>query len=157
MKAHTPSLILVTNTHHAVWYIQYDDRIERCGEMIEEKAHYSDNEGFFRTRSPRGTIRAGGPDLGNGERAHETHEHILQVARKTAELKQQEDFIHYVVIAPDTMKNSIREALEKEAQIKEILHIPGNHVHDQAEAIERLFRNTLQTPVLRTKLGVNHR
>lgn len=119
-----PFLLLITNSHESQWYrVENQNRMMELESVVEEKTHFSDNEGHS-----RGGGASGGNLKTNEIWDEETRKHLDKAVRITRELYGAAEYHTVVVAAPENLKNLLLEELTLPKV--EILYIPGNFTHE---------------------------
>ncbi len=143
-RIHYPSLLLVINTHQAVWFhVAEEERIQPIEAHIQPKEHFSDKEGRSQTGLRNTNARSGMSDLTNHERIHETNTHILAISHHTAKLWRHGSYVHLMIIAPETLKWTLFDHLNTTLPGISPVFIPGNHLQDDEETLKSLFKEGL--------------
>lgn len=132
--SHYPLLLLVTNSHHALWYSAESNHLDKLNECQEEKQHYSDDEGFF---------HSGGPDKGDAAWKDEVHHHLKEVAKSTRTLWEQGSYQRLILIAPKELHQPILNAFEHGHFHIPVLYHEGNHTHDNEKKLLGLVKETV--------------
>ncbi|HRH23674.1 MAG TPA: hypothetical protein PK295_03515 [Candidatus Magasanikbacteria bacterium] len=119
-----PFLLLITNSHESQWYrVESQNRMMELESVVEEKTHFSDNEGHS-----RGGGASGGNLKTNEIWDEETRKHLDKAVRITRELYGAAEYHTVVVAAPENLKNLLLEELTLPKVA--ILYIPGNFTHE---------------------------
>lgn len=131
-----PTLFLSTNTHGAVWYLVENRRLTKLDERHEQPAHYSDNEGFFQTSGPGGSmIRAGAPKKDKWLWQEETKHHLRKVAEHTADIWQHRTFQHLIISVPEHEKHQLERLIKHQLPHVPVLYQYGNYTNMQEKRL----------------------
>jgi hypothetical protein len=119
-----PTMLMALGGRAGVFYFAKDGAIEKIGECEIEYPHYSDKEGFFKSRS-RGAVVTGS--------VREIRKDLLeqQFADACGKTFRALDKSHkakeIILYAPSRLKNRLTEALPKPAVTKIKRVISGDH------------------------------
>ncbi len=128
-----PILVWATNTHESAWFrVDGKNSYTRLNTEVHPKARYSDHES--RWQSVNNTQ----------EWEHETQEHLRSGAHKTRTIWESAGCAELITVAPEEIKNRVRDEFKRVFPDRECLHVPGNFLHEplytkMIEAVHEAF------------------
>lgn len=141
--SHFPSLLLVTNTHHALWFEVQEKKLKKLSERKEEKAHYSDQEGFSQSGGRGKGARSGSSKEGGPMWVEEEHRHLKEVVKMTKQLWAGPKYQHLIIIASNEVSHQLTKAFRSSTFASQIISHDGNHTHDSSKKLMDLVIQTL--------------
>lgn len=134
----TPTLLLVLGAKEGVFYLAADGSIARVGKCKVETPHYSDNEGFYKSRSPgavtSGSVREIRKDLLEQQFADACGKQLRKMDKSVR-------FNDIILFVPARLKNRVREAMPVRMDKKIRKVITGNHHDDHPFELLELLRS----------------
>lgn len=149
-KKHFPSLMVVTNKEHALWYKVLDNKVKEMGEYKTDHPKFSDNEGYFEKGAKSGntgTSKTFGSGSVREEGPHEMHaaeEHLKEVVKHTRELWDKNSYEHLMVAAPSQLKNFVKDRIKKGKLNNNYKQISGNYTHADKDTLHKLAKDSLK-------------
>lgn len=148
--SHFPSLMVVTNKEHALWYRVLDNKVEEMGEYKTDHPKFSDNEGYFEKGTQpahSGQSETFGSGSVREEDVHEMHaaeQHLKEVVKHTRELWNKNDYEHLMVAAPGQLKNFVKDRMKKGKMNNDYKQISGNYTHANKDKLHQLAKDSLK-------------
>lgn len=138
-----PSLILITNSHHAKWYVAHEKGVpELARERFQPKERPMDREGFFQRSAKGKVVKSGAPEKADREWLHEQELHLSAVRNITKTLWHS-SYGYLAVFAPDRMKSAVAKKIAGAFPTARHAFLAGNFLQETPKEIQRLFRKIL--------------
>jgi hypothetical protein len=123
------AVFVVTGSHTAVFYSASNGNIEKIKTIQVEKIKYSDNEGYFETRSSGDMIRSGFAQKDPDE--IERSDFLKQFKAESSDLyKEVGDTDEFYLFSPPYMVNQIKKAMPDLMRKKTTKEVRGNYIEE---------------------------
>jgi len=147
------TLILVTNSHHAIWY-DFVRPPKKLEEYKTEQAQYQDNEGFFQ-KGPIGTNSGSPPPKPiDNIWQEETKHHTKAVGEKTKSLIADKGFEQLIFMVPSTIKAMLRKELRGILPALDMHLIEGNYTHHSPTELQHLAEKSKDSTIKQIAVSI---
>lgn len=129
---------MVLGGKEGVFYIAHGGMIDRAGETLVESPRYSDNEGFFRSRSKRGASVSGSVQA--PDKAGIQKKFIKACMKEVRRIEKEIGFNEIYLFVPARLKNLVTDAMPARLGKMIIKTKTGNyHEEHPFEILKLLF------------------
>lgn len=142
-----PALFLIYSSEEARWVDLERSTEYEIGAYRDPADRYSDREGRFGTNEAGKSNKGGEPDVVNARKQDHIVHHMRAIAQKTAEYWREGHYAFFGFIAPEYVKNKLREEIKRylppHVPIKEIY---GDHIHASPHSLRSLMKRQEELP-----------